>query len=243
MEIVIDHCLFVDENHFSANFIDNSDVNCGLQDEIIDGTNVTMFTPLDGCGTTQTAGNGTVTFSQTIYYKTWSGLIYLGNPASLDFTCTFSTEASASTNKTVSSVTTTTGSAGTGDFSFELGLYTDDTFATPIEASDVIIVGERVNFAVSSPSLPSNVEFVIGTCTVGHGGLSYPILTDGCGDALVQTEYAIAGPFANVAQLSYDAFRFDTGADINEDQTETITCSIHVCDAEDDDSLCNTRSC
>ena len=61
----------------------------------------------------------------------------------------------ASTNKTVSSVTTTTGSAGTGDFSFELGLYTDDTFATPIEASDVIIVGERVNFAVSSPSLPS----------------------------------------------------------------------------------------
>ena len=139
-----------------------------------------MFTPLDGCGTTQTAGNGTVTFSQTIYYKTWSGLIYLGNPASLDFTCTFSTEAckknstlerlfcnfyelffiyffisAASTNKTVSSVTTTTGSAGTGDFSFELGLYTDDTFATPIEASDVIIVGERVNFAVSSPSLPS----------------------------------------------------------------------------------------
>ena len=74
----------------------------------------------------------------------------------------------------------------------------------------------------------SNVEFVIGTCTVGHGGLSYAILTDGCGDPLVQTEYESAGPFANVAQLSYDAFRFDTGADITEDQTETITCTVFL---------------
>lgn len=134
----------------------------------------------------------------------------------------------ASTNSDFEKITSTTGSAGSGNFHFSLVLYEDSTFASAVPEGDVIVVGERVYFSVEGDSLPDTVSFILNECTISNEvyEMSYDIVSDGCGDSLTQTMYHNDGPFMSGAMLSYAAFRFDTEADLNEDQHEVISCTV-----------------
>ena len=51
-------------------------------------------------------------------------------------------------------------------FEFDLSLFEDETFESALPEDDVIVVGERVYFAVSGDALPDTVSYVLNTCKV-----------------------------------------------------------------------------
>ena len=63
-------------------------------------------------------------------------------------------------------MTTQTGSEGAGVFEFDLSLFEDETFESALPEDDVIVVGERVYFAVSGDALPDTVSYVLDTCKI-----------------------------------------------------------------------------
>lgn len=58
------------------------------------------------------------------------------------------------------------GLQGDGDFSFNIQLYSDNSFTDKQSESDVITVGERVFFAIETTQLPSNLVFAVHNCTI-----------------------------------------------------------------------------
>lgn len=226
-----------------ASLIDSS---CATSGSVSDD-GFTLSTPLDGCGTYISDSDAdTVTFAQSVSAMARTGPIYVGNPLGIDFTCVYDTHSDASTDGDFEQTTSETGSAGTGSFDFSLVLYEDSTFEAAVPDGDVIVVGERVYFSVAGSSLPETVSFIVNDCTISNElyGMSYDIVSGGCADDLTQTMYHNDGPFASDAMLSYAAFRFDTDADLDEDQHEVISCTITVCDNDDETSACqNQPSC
>jgi len=242
MDIEVDHCVFADDVDFQAHLLDDT---CSTTGAIVENDKFILSTTLDGCGTTVSHDNTSVTFSQTIFASATSGPIFLGNPLELEFSCNYDSQTSATTNAEFEKITSSTGSEGSGNFEFELSLFEDDTFSGGLPDGDVIVVGERVYFSVDGIALPDSVSFVLTSCKVINDeySMEYDILPAGCPDSLVQSTYHNTAPFTSNAQLSYAAFRFDTDAAIDADQQEVISCMITVCDNDDASSLCATQTC
>jgi len=242
MEINVDTCIFEDTGVYTANLIDST---CATSGDVSDGS--FFFTAaLDGCGTTiSESDENSVTFSQTVYTMATTGAIFVGHPYEINFDCTYDTHNNASTSGSVDRVSAETGASNEGNFEFELKLYASEDFSEPIPEGDVVVVGERVYFAVES-NLPSTVSFVLNECTISNAqfGMSYNIVNDGCVDQITQTYFHENGPYSAQAALSYAAFRFDTADDLEDDHEEEISCKITVCDNDDATSICqNPPSC
>jgi len=198
----------------------------------------TLSFDLDDCGTDVTQSGGIITFSNTIYGSDDAlrvASIITTSALSLDVSCTFADsltvdidDVSIEQDSFVMEEET-----DTGDFSseFTLGSFVDSAFATAVDSSNMVTIGEPVyNKLEVSGSLPSNVDFFITECTAyvdntyDASGTKYTIIDDGCMSNLVSASGTIGGDNTNAAEFQFNGFTFDSG-----DDQLYVRCAIDIC--------------
>merc|ERR1719220_3460289 len=194
MDVELDQCLFRDVGRFEAQFR-NATSGCSLTGDL--GMDlVALSTEYDRCGTRTSELGGRITFTQNLRVETFSGFLSLGRPADVEFTCFFDNNLEVNSNSTISTVDSSTGSAGSGDFAFDMTIYANDRFNAVMDESSVI--GERVYVSIDGSSMPSTVVYAVESCTVRNEafGLEIPVVTGKCGESLLATDFHTAGPYS-----------------------------------------------
>ena len=81
------------------------------------------------------------------------------------------------------------GPQGHGNFDFNAALYTDDTFTTKSNESDITILGEKVFFGMKSSNAIEGVMFYVNHCAVNDDiGNSFSIVDESCGATAINTK-------------------------------------------------------
>jgi len=230
MTIEVDSALFDAENYE----LSLSDENC----KAVEGANGwNLTTALEDCGTTLEFGNGEVVFTQVVKARAGANGIIFGRPVDLEFTCTYQTEFETDSERiTINEVTSTQGLQGDGDFSFNIQLYSDNSFTDKQSESDVITVGERVFFAIETTQLPSNLVFAVHNCTIHDASVNqeFHVIEESCPSSTISADMNMVSN--SQLRVSYMSFAF-VSSDAMEHEEE-LTCSIQVCEAGNSNSYC-----
>jgi len=271
MKITINTALFNDDDSFSASLSDDSSIDCRMVGSL-DDDSFTLETPLDGCGTSSLVQSSTqdIIFSQILHVETHSTIISVDKPIDLEFSCYYPTIVSAifggdddfnfDVVNPQFNATYTGEQTGVGEFSFDINFFTD-RFYTDVadnldfESGDFVYFGINPTGSGNSSTLPDTVEYSVDNCRIVNAalGIEFPILEDGCGQALVgfamedTTAWTddLERPIHNEDSVyfEYRSFRF-VGADETTEYSEQLKCDIMVCDKSDTNSFCaQTRVC
>ena len=100
-----------------------------------------------------------------------------------DDSLTTTTDANISTSNVFAS-----GSQGHGNFAMGASFYTDETFTTKSEETDIIIPGEKVFFGIKSAKAIEGISFYVNQCSVNDDfGNSFSIVDESCGASSINT--------------------------------------------------------
>ena len=131
----------------------------------------TVDVPFDACDTVVDQSEGVITFSNYVTGRADDllvGGLVLKPVLRLPVQCSYSDSHISSTNITSIDHKYIDPSEGSDNVlaSFQINAYTDAQFSQPATYQNPISVGERIFFQINSTSMPSNVRFVVETCTV-----------------------------------------------------------------------------
>ena len=80
------------------------------------------------------------------------------------------------------------GPQGHGNFDFNAALYTDETFTTKSNESDITILGEKVFLGIKSSKAIEGLLFYVNQCAVNDDyGNSFSIVDESCGATSLNT--------------------------------------------------------
>jgi len=271
MKITISTDLFNDDDTFSASLVDDSSIDCRTVGSLNDNS-FTLETPLDGCGTTSRVFSSQIEFSQVLHVETHSTIISVDKPIDLEFSCFYPTQVNAVFGGTGDddmnfevvnpqfNATYTGEQTGVGEFSFDINFFTD-RFYTDVadnldfESGDYVYFGINPTGSSNVSSLPETVTYSVDECRIVNDelGIEFPILEDGCGQALVgfvmedpstwMDDYERPIHNEDSIYFQYRSFRF-VGADETTTYSEQLKCDITVCDKSDTNSICaQPRNC
>lgn len=264
MRITIDTGLFNDDDSFIASLVDDSSIDCRAVGSLDDGS-FTLETPLDGCGTWSNVRNNYIYFSQVLHVETHSTIISVDKPIDLEFSCSYPTKVDAVFGNSGDDMnfdvvnpqfnaTYTGEQTGEGNFNFDINFYsdrfyTDVAFNMDFESGDFVYFGINPSGSDENSTLPDTVTYSVDECRIVNDvlGISFPILENGCGQALVGFETIDVAAWNDTYNrpthnedsiyFQYRSFRF-VGADENTQYSEQLKCDITVCDKSDTNSFC-----
>jgi len=205
-----------------------------------DGSEYVVNVGLDSCSTQMTFGSGVVNFKNHLIGGTdINSVISTVDRYTIEFSCDYLTTYNdvSSTSEVTASINGG-GTGGTGQLSFEINTYTDDSYTT-IDTSGTIQVGTTLYFGVAMTSPINNLIFTVTDCLVKSGtgadSLEYAIMTDRCPNTRV--DFLIAeNSHASLNKFSYRVFNFKNA----EDDNLNLTCNVVVCSSVDSSSTCQS---
>jgi len=263
MTITINTALFNDDDSFAASLVDDSSIDCRTVGSLDDAT-FTLETALDGCGTWSEVQTSEIFFKQVLHVETHSTIISVDKPIDLEFSCAYPTQVNAifGNNDDLNfdvvnpqfNATYTGEQTGVGEFSFDINFftdrfYTDVAYNLDFESGDFVYFGINPTGSGNSSTLPDTVEYSVDECRIVNAalGIEFPILEDGCGQALVGFKTEDPTTWTDDFERSihnedsvyfqYRSFRF-VGADEATEYSEQLKCDITVCDKSDVNSVC-----
>ena len=81
------------------------------------------------------------------------------------------------------------GPQGHGNFDFNAALYTDETFTTKSNESDITILGEKIFFGIKPSKAVEGLLFYVNQCAVNDDfGNSLSIVDKSCGATAINTK-------------------------------------------------------
>ena len=103
--------------------------------------------------------------------------------------CAFDDSLNATTDANIStSNVSTPGPQGHGNFDFNAAFYTDGSFTTKSNESDITILGEKVFLGIKSSKAIEGLLFYVNQCTVNDDyGNSFSIVDESCGATSLNT--------------------------------------------------------
>ena len=180
MTIAVDQCVFTDGNE--AIVIGYSD-DAACQSTNVNGT-LTVTTPFDGCGVTNAMGDDVILFSNTLSVRSRTSTSGIITAADVDIPveCAFDTSVSGvGSSNVVEAPSSTSGTSGTGDFTFIAEYYTSADFDSQATGTEPINVGQTLFFGVRPSTVIQDVRFYVNKCTVSDDlEHSYDILDEMC---------------------------------------------------------------
>merc|ERR1711990_225285 len=100
-------------------------------------------------------------------------------------------------------------------------------------------VGDKMTFDVAPESqIPKDLSFTVTGCTVedNESDLTYPIVQNSCPNNLVNMMFDKFASKDSI-EMTYTAFQFVKLA--NQETSQTLKCSVHVCADNDSNSICH----
>jgi len=214
----------------------------------VDGV-YTLEIPLDGCDTQVDQADGKITFTNTVFGEDDAlriDNIITTEKLQLDVACSYSDEFDLLVSDIgIEAAGHTLGDIavdGEMDDQFRLASYSDEDFLNVINATNSVIIGEPVYNQVSVVgSIPSNVDFVVKSCTAmdlaEEATATYDIMKHGCLDNLVATTElsgSLIGDSSTPVNFRFNGFTFESNSD-----TLYVECNIVLCAVDDSGAFLN----
>ena len=104
--------------------------------------------------------------------------------------CAFDDSLNTTTDANIStSNVSTPGPQGRGNFDFNAAFYTDGSFTTNSNESDITILGEKVFFGIKPSKAVEGLLFYVNHCAVNDDiGNSFSIVDESCGATAINTK-------------------------------------------------------
>lgn len=223
-----DECVFGDMDVSKLSLLGNCDSTNGYITKSASGQ-IVATAPLNGCSSSMVFSDTNVTFGNVL---SGVNVAFWTDRYEVHFDCIYPLNSNTDDEDvTVHSYTLSGPTDGQGAFNFNIELFNDNTFTTPL--SNAVQVGSTLYFGVQLATPISGMEFTVTNCDVysdadfqAASTLQYGIYTNQCSNSRVNfLEHTRTD--SSLTTFSYTVFEFRTSAVT----TLHLSCSVRVCDA------------
>lgn len=227
MSISADACIFSDMDISQLTLGGGCDASTA--NIVDDGSGgIVATTGLNDCSTGMTFTADNVTFSNYVFGE---NIAFWSERFNVDFSCTYPLSSNTDDmNALVQSFVVSGPTDGTGQFTFAIDFFDDNTFTGYKTGS--VRVGTTLYFGVSLATPVPGIEFTVTDCDVysdldfqAADTLQYGILTNQCENNRVNF-ITYTRTDAEMTTFSYTVFEFRTSSAT----TLHLSCSVRVCD-------------
>ncbi|XP_075189742.1 uromodulin-like [Anomaloglossus baeobatrachus] len=187
------------------------------------------------CGNKITNDSQKIYFTNTLHIGVLSSPIITVNPLNFTFTCSYNLTMQIALNVTLHPVvgsTTIPGTNGSGAFDLVMAAYTDNSYSTPFQESDVVTVGTDIYLGIFVTGADGNafalrVEKCVASPTNTSVDAPVTIVTGGCAASDVSTDVIQNGQTLE-AKVRFSLFKFEVADSVY------IFCDVRMCDINND---------